>query len=726
MKIIVKIKNIFAAIADKTAPLRDFFGNGQLGALVLLTVIGAQFLGDIFNNSFFDRMQLFFCFFIAVIVYLLSVELFRLVLCVFFGKTKRPGVYFLTSLTLVSVVNISSVQNNLVLQSILMSFALTVFADLMGRVLWGFIKTGVFKFVTAYLLGGLSLIYIVLYAVFYHYDGFGNSRIDFYNSIEGEQTGIVEGFSDYLKNGSYEVCSLSYGPDAEDDIVTESIDLTDFKDSIGSGDFFNEIMRKMSQYDFANSPIKGQIWYPKGQDKCPVLFIVHGNHSSATPSYLGYHYLGEYLASNGYVVVSVDENIINELGAGNDLRAYLLLENMRVILDMNEQSGNVLSGLIDADKIAIGGHSRGGEMAATAFLFNELDSYPENGNINFDYHFNISSIVAVSPCVDQYKPLNRSVVISDVNYLLLHGSNDQDVSSMMGEKQYNNIIFSDESDEFYFKSSVYILGANHGQFNSLWGNCDMPLGKGYLNTNNFIDENEQQLIAKAYIRTFLDATLLGENQYISIFSDITSFEGDLPDTIYITNYSDSETNVICSFDDSVDIGKYNNDVTVDVDGAENWTIDPYRRGSGGEREDFVLFLSWKDKNEPCVNISFSPIDISNGYISFSLADMSEGTEDKDEMFDYTVRLIDSSGNIAEVNSPVTVYPSLAVQLWKQDVIFGTYEYKHQLQRVMISPSMFENAAFDYSSVVEMEILTDGFESGKMIIDDISYRNDIDN
>ena len=83
-----------------------------------------------------------------------------------------------------------------------------------------------------------------------------------------------------------------------------------------------------SSYDFAETPIKGEIYYPEGGSNCPTLIIVHGAHGAETPSYLGYEYLGRYLASNGYVVVSVDENICNDLNVYNDARAIIFLENI--------------------------------------------------------------------------------------------------------------------------------------------------------------------------------------------------------------------------------------------------------------------------------------------------------------------------------------------------------------------------------------------------------------
>ncbi|MBQ8913995.1 MAG: hypothetical protein IJ054_08145 [Lachnospiraceae bacterium] len=380
--------------------------------------------------------------------------------------------------------------------------------------------------------------------------------------------------------------------------------------------------------------------------------------------------------------------------------------------------------------MAIGGHSRGGEMVATAYLFNDLEAYPEDGNIKFDYHFNITSIVAISPVVDQYMPVSHSVEISDVNYLLIHGANDQDVSSMMGEKQYNNVIFTGEDkdssknnseDIDYLKSSVYILGANHGQFNSLWGRYDLDgASNHYLNTNYFIDEADQKLIAKAYIRAFLDSTLGIEDTYESLLSDISGYRSYLPKTVYITNYSDSEFIDLVTFDDTVDIADFESGASVECTGTDTWTIAQYARGDGGEGENYVLDCSWEKGSEPVVEVIFPEIDISNGCISFEVADLKEDTEKLQESLKYSVELEDASGKTVTVENPVLVYHSLAVQLYKQEVLAGKYEYKHQLQRVAIKPSMFGDAKFNYSKVVAMRIITDGTDEGELLINNIGY------
>ena len=392
---------------------------------------------------------------------------------------------------------------------------------------------------------------------------------------------------------------------------------------------------------------------------------------------------------------------------------------MKTIFTLNETEGSALCGLMNEDVLAIGGHSRGGEMVATAYLFNDLDSYPEDGNIKFDYNFNITSVVAIAPVVDQYMPVSHSVELKDVNYLLIHGANDQDVSIMMGEKQYNNISFTGSDDGFYLKSSVYILGANHGQFNSLWGRYDSEyICNNYLNTNYFLDEADQKLIAKAYIRSFLDSTLGIDDTYVSLMSNIDPYRSYLPETVYLTDYSDSDFVSLCSFDKTVDISGGSNGASVACSGVETWTIKPYARGDGGEGENYVLDLEWEEESSPCLEVLFPAIDISDGCLSFEIADMREDTEDLSEGLNYTVELTDASGNTVTIDNPVLVYHSLAIQFGRQDALFGTYEYKHQLQQVTVEPSMFASSGFDFSRVVSVKISTDGSEEGELIINNI--------
>jgi|GEM_PF-31167 hypothetical protein len=718
-KIRKKDSKLKAFVKRKTAPAREFMREGRVGGMIAEMSLAALLNGWILSSMFFHKLPGFLCCLIAAIVLVLSAELLSLGLRLLFGAGKRCRTYFMTALFMIVFDNVVGTQANAIPATGIMSFLLVLAVNVTGRCAWAFVKSRRFKQVFAYAAVALSVIYMGFYAFFLTYERFGKSRIDFYNQISVPVTEQVKGFDAYLENGPHEVAFLAYGPEDSNDIVTNTLDFTVY-DSVKERKGLTAVTDLFMDYDFGKVPVKGKVWYPKGMKNCPVFFMVHGNHESNVPSYLGYEYLGEYLASHGYVVVSVDENIINASGEGNDKRAILLLENMKSIFELNESSGNPLYGLMNEELLAIGGHSRGGEMVATAYLFNELDAYPEDGNIKFDYHFHVSSIVAIAPVVDQYRPVSHSVKISDVNYLLIHGANDQDVSSMMGEKQYNNITFSG-NDNFYLKSSVYILGANHGQFNSLWGRYDSEgICNHYLNTNGFLDEADQKLIAKAYVRVFLDVTLGIDHTYESLLSDVSAYRDCLPKTVYLTNYTDTEFNSLCSFDDTTDISNGVSGAAIECTGVETWTISTYARGDGGEGENYVLDLTWEKESEPVVEVSCPAIDISDGCISFEIADMRENTEKLTEGLNYRVELTDASGNVVSVDQPVLVYHALAIQFGKQDALFGTYEYKHQLRQVTIEPSMFGSSEFDFTKVVSMKIVTDGNEEGELIINNIGY------
>ena len=722
--LVSRIKGFFKA---KFGSAAEFMKKGRAFAMIMEIILGAYFSAWIIEGYTHGRIPTWGCFLIAAAFVIVFSEILNLVLKIIFGAGKRCKSYFFIVAFLVSIPAIGANQMTGFLFAYGVSFLLTLAVDIVARVLWGFIRTRRFKQKFAYIALAISLVYISVYALFFLNDSFGKSRVEFYNQIDSAHAAPqAAGFGDFLKDGPHEVKTLAYGPENNADIVTETLDYTIFDSVQDRGGLSAYISDKFSDYDLSKVPVKGQIWYPADTNNCPVFFIVHGNHDHTVPSYLGYEYLGQYLASNGFVVVSVDENIINCTGEGNDKRAILLLDNMKEIFRQNKLSGSPLKGLMNEDKVAIGGHSRGGEMVATAYMYNSLDKYPEDGNISFDYHFNITSIVAIAPTVDQYRPVNQSVEIKDVNYLLIHGANDHDVSDMMGEKQYNNITFSDESEKFYMKSSVYILGANHGQFNSEWGRYDLEGAlNNFLNTANFIDEADQKRIAKAYIRTFLESTLNGNDTYKSLLSDVSKYTSYLPDTVYVTKYYDSSCKALFTFDDTTDINHTEAGAALNCTGMKTWNIDTYSRGDGGESDDHVLACSWEKNGdaskEVSVEATFPAIDISEGAISFEIADMRENTEKYNNSFGYRVELTDGKGNKVSVAEPTLVYPSLAVQLYKQDVITGSYEYKHQLQTVTVRPESFGNSNFDYKNVVAMRITTGGAEEGKMIINSIAYQ-----
>ena len=240
-------------------------------------------------------------------------------------------------------------------------------------------------------------------------------------------------------------------------------------------------------------PLNARVWMPDGEGPFPVILVVHGNHGMEEYSDPGYAYLGELLASRGFITLSIDENFINGTWSGDFMgkempaRAWLLLKHLEQWRAWAEDPAHALYGKADLDKVILVGHSRGGEAAPIAASFNALPYFPDDASEKFNFGFGIQGIVAVAPTDKRYI---RRIHLKDINYLSLQGSYDSDESSFFGYRQYQRIQFTDTA--FHFKSGLYIHRANHGQFNTVWGKYDGGVpSRWLLNTRPLIAEAEQ-------------------------------------------------------------------------------------------------------------------------------------------------------------------------------------------------------------------------------------------
>ena len=101
---------------------------------------------------------------------------------------------------------------------------------------------------------------------------------------------------------------------------------------------------------------------PTAPGPFPLVLIVHGNHNMKEFSDPGYGYLGELLASRGFILASVDENFLNGFMRGeNDARGWMLLKHLKAWKTFNDRPDGPLTGKVDMGNIALMGHSRGGE-----------------------------------------------------------------------------------------------------------------------------------------------------------------------------------------------------------------------------------------------------------------------------------------------------------------------------------------------------------------------------
>jgi len=321
------------------------------------------------------------------------------------------------------------------------------------------------------------------------------------------------------EKGNYTVKTLTYGSGKDRHreefaskvtITTDTVNGLAFLDNWENlGGWYRE---KFWGFNATALPVNGYVWYPEGDGPFPLALIVHGNHSMQDFSDTGYAYLGELMASRGIIFASVDENFLNSswtdipegLDEENDARGWMLLEHLRVWHKWNADKESMFYQKIDTNNLALLGHSRGGEAVAHAAFLNNIPKYSDDGTIALGYNFNINAIVAIAPVDGQYQPGNTMTPLKDINYLVLHGSQDGDVSSYMGSQQYERISFSDSSN--YFKTGLYVQGANHGQFNTSWGDNDNPIAPTkFLNNQDLLSVTDQETIAKVYISAFLES-----------------------------------------------------------------------------------------------------------------------------------------------------------------------------------------------------------------------------
>ena len=300
-------------------------------------------------------------------------------------------------------------------------------------------------------------------------------------------------------------------------------------------------------------PVNGRVWYPAGDGPFPLVLIVHGNHNPLDYSDPGYGYLGEQLASRGFILVSVDENFINGgLRGESDGRAWMLLKHLEVWKRWNDSVGGPFHRKVDMNNIALMGHSRGGEAVGIAAAFNRLSHYPDDANVKFNFNFGVKSVFAIAPVDGQYKPAGVFTPIENVNYMVIHGSHDGDVSSFNGLRTYQRVRFTDGKP--WFKTAWYVYRANHGQWNSVWQNKDNgPRSGRVLDLRGLIPLEDQLQFGRVVIGAFLEATLKGKTEYLPIFRDHRVAGAWLPKTMYITRFQEAGYKTLAGFDEDVDV-----------------------------------------------------------------------------------------------------------------------------------------------------------------------------
>lgn len=265
----------------------------------------------------------------------------------------------------------------------------------------------------------------------------------------------------------------------------------------------------------------------------PLVLFLHGQHRpcyvvatnagsddwpctnpglAPVPSYRGYDYVAQILASRGMIVASISSNGINaakEVGTAIEHRRLLLQHHVNAWATANSTGGGVLGnsfiGKVDMSRIATVGHSRGGQA-----VLNYAITSPPSG---------LRAVLAIAPSgTGLFTPL------TNIPLAILLGYCDGDLFNLNGfgfvdEARYADA--TDQADKYTFLG----LDANHNYFNSAWGpssptggdDWDTPTD-AHCGSSARLSEAEQQGFGKAYMAAFLRKHLLGENQFDGILN----------------------------------------------------------------------------------------------------------------------------------------------------------------------------------------------------------------
>jgi dienelactone hydrolase len=400
--------------------------------------------------------------------------------------------------------------------------------------------------------------------------------------------------------GRYGVRQLYYGSGSDirrpyfKDSVTIKTATVDGSKMVSTED---KTRKKYWGFGFDKMPINARVWYPDGEGPFPLVLIVHGNHNMKEFSDPGYAYLGELLASRGFIMASVDENFLNgNTRNENDARGWMLLKHLEAWRAFNDSSGRPFYHKVDTTRIALMGHSRGGEAVAVAAAFNKLPYYPDDAKLQFKFNFGIRSLVAIAPIDGQYRPTGRPTPLENVSYLVIHGSHDGDVSAFSGLAQWQRIKFTDSRPRF--KSAIWMYRANHGQWNTVWNNKDNgQRSERWLNLDQLISADEQRQFGKVIMGAFLEATLRDRTEYLPIFRDHRVIGSWLPKTMYTTRFEESGLRALARFEEDVDVTTGSvAGVTLKGDSLSTWKEAPvplrWRNTNVGHN---AVWLGWNNR-----------------------------------------------------------------------------------------------------------------------------------
>ncbi len=235
--------------------------------------------------------------------------------------------------------------------------------------------------------------------------------------------------------------------------------------------------------------LRQKIYYPSDiatLGQLPLVIVSHGNGHD----YRWYDYIGNHLASYGYVVMSHQNNT----GPGIESASRTTLTNTDEFLgNLDTIAGGALQGHVNARRIGWIGHSRGAEGIARAYQrISEGDYVP-----NFFHTSDIRILSSMAPTIFLGFQLSNP---RGVPFHLFTGSADDDVNGSAGASHIvHSFILHERAEGERLVTALH--GAGHGVFHSGGGNrvADGPCLLTFNETHQIVRAHFLALMAH-YLR----------------------------------------------------------------------------------------------------------------------------------------------------------------------------------------------------------------------------------
>ena len=234
-KMFSKTRSFFKKAAERVKKTlkgpSEFLAAGRPLAIVTLALLAAFFTYNLLTKEFNTIIFKPIVMLATVLIIVAGAELLIVVSRFLFAKVKRSKIYFLIAWSMIGICMLMANFVNSVPVPLVVSFAVTLAFDLLARVIWGFYKTLKFKQVFGYVCALICFVGIVAFVTLLVNDNYGTDTVAKY-VVQGEKdfeaAKIVDGFDENKSKGKYAVMTFDYGPDEDEDIVTDTVDMSPY------------------------------------------------------------------------------------------------------------------------------------------------------------------------------------------------------------------------------------------------------------------------------------------------------------------------------------------------------------------------------------------------------------------------------------------------------------------------------------------------------------------